>query len=218
MSNETGNYIMLALNAYNAKEKEECIFFCDRTLKINSESADAKALKGAAILMSFPPFGAESNATEAFKIWKSISDGAEISDECKNIVINAAFDFRSRWYESAKVHHKEFRNVNGADEEWNHVKKSYQVFIKKVTQLPWLLNYPAFLRFTANLVKEQLSSLEKVSFAENVYMENIGKEGEIGQLSGQIKNELQKLKMRRILKWSSVISCILFIMLIFHFA
>ena len=58
----------LAMDAYRANNEEECKSFCNQALTIDPKSANAKALKGAAVLISFSLAGAESDAAEAIEI------------------------------------------------------------------------------------------------------------------------------------------------------
>ncbi|MCF0242150.1 MAG: hypothetical protein HUK25_05890 [Treponema sp.] len=218
MSEQFDNAMKMAMDAYNANNEEECKSFCNQALINDPSSANAKALKGAAVLISFSLAGAESDAVEAIKIWQSITDSSNLTDEYKDIVINAAFDFRTRWYNAAKAHHKEFKNVAGADAEWDHVKSCYQIFMNNVAQLPWLISYKKFLELTLDLVKKQFGSLKEVTFAENVFKANIGKEGEIGSLARQIQNEFASLKKRRLIKWGIIIGAIVIIFIISYFA
>ncbi len=208
MSEQFDNAMMLAMDAYRANNEEECKSFCNQALTIDPKSANAKALKGAAVLISFSLAGAESDATEAIEIWKTITDESSLTDEYKDIVINAAFDFRTRWYNAAKSHYKEFKSVDGASSEWEHVKSCYELFMNLVADLKWLLNYKYFLQITLDLVKQQIGSLKEVTFAEKVYKANIGKDGELGSLAKQIEAEFGKLKKRRLIKWGIIIGAI----------
>lgn len=218
MSEQFDNAMMLAMDAYKANNEEECKSFCNQALTVDPKSANAKALKGAAVLISFSLAGAESDAVEAIKIWNSISDASSMSDEYKDIVINAAFDFRTRWYDAAKAHYKEFKDVKGADNEWAHVKECYGLFMNNVAQLPWLLNYNKFLELTLNLVQQQVGSLKEVTFAESVYKANLGKDGEIGSIAKQIEAEFSKLKKRRLIKWCVIIGAIVIVIIIANIA
>lgn len=208
MSEQFDNAMKLAMDAYRANNEEECKSFCNQALTIDPKSANAKALKGAAVLISFSLAGAESDAAEAIEIWKTITDESSLTDEYKDIVINAAFDFRTRWYNAAKSHYKEFKDVDGARSEWERVKSCYELFMNLVADLKWLLNYKYFLQITLDLVKQQIGSLKEVTFAEKVYKANIGKDGELGSLAKQIEAEFGKLKKRRLIKWGIIIGAI----------
>ena len=208
MSEQFDNAMKLAMDAYRANNEEECKSFCNQALTIDPKSANAKALKGAAVLISFSLAGAESDAAEAIEIWKTITDESSLTDEYKDIVINAAFDFRTRWYNAAKSHYKEFKSVDGGSSERKHVKSCYELFMNLVADLKWLLNYKYFLQITLDLVKQQIGSLKEVTFAEKVYKANIGKDGELGSLAKQIEAEFGKLKKRRLIKWGIIIGAI----------
>ena len=214
MSEQFDNAMMLAMDAYRASNEEECKSFCNQALTVDPKSANAKALKGAAVLISFSLAGAESDAVEAIEIWNSISDASSMSDEYKDIVINAAFDFRTRWYNAAKAHYKEFKDVKGADNEWDHVKSCYALFMNNVAQLPWLVSYTGFLKVTLNLVKEQIGSLKEVTFAESVYKANLGKDGELGSIAKQIEAEFGALKKRRLIKWCIILGVVVVLAII----
>ncbi len=211
MNEQFQNAMMMAMDAYNACNEDECKSFCNQALINNPKSANAKALKGASVLISFSLGGAESDAVEALKIWQSITDDSDLTDEFKDIVINAAFDFRKRWYDAAKAHYKEFKNVKGADGDWSNVKSCYELFMNNVAKLPWLLNYKKFLELTLKLVQEQFGSLKEVTFAENVYKANKGKDGELGVLANQIEAEFGKLKKRRLIKTLVIIGLIVIV-------
>lgn len=111
MSEQFDNAMMLARDAYRANNEEECRSFCNQALTVDPKSANAKALKGAAVLISFSLAGAASDAVEAIEIWRSISDASSLSDEYKDIVIEAAFEFRTRWYDAAKARYEEFKKL-----------------------------------------------------------------------------------------------------------
>lgn len=214
MSEQFDNAMMMAMDAYKANNEEECKSFCNQALIQNPKSAKAKALKGAAVLISFSLAGAESDAVEAIEIWKSISDTSDLTDEYKDLVIDAAFSFRSNWYQAAKSHYKEFKDVKGAGDDWSHVKDCYKKFMENVASISWILDYPTFSELTLNLVKSQIGSLKEVTFAEIVVNANKDKSGEIGNLAKQIEQEFGKLKKRRLIKWGIIIGVIVIGMII----
>lgn len=200
MSEQFNNAMMMAMDAFKANNEEECKSFCNQALTVDPKSANAKALKGAAVLISFSLAGAESDAVEAIEIWRSITDISSLTDEYKDIVIESAFDFRSRWYEAAKAHYNEFKDVKGTDSEFNHEKEAYKQFMECVAQLSWLQNYPKFLQFTVNLVQQQIANLNEVTFAQILIEANKDKGGEIGELTKQIEDSFGELKKRRNIK------------------
>lgn len=214
MSEQFDNAMMMAMDAYKAGNEEECKSFCNQALIQNPKSGAAKALKGAGVLLTFNLAGAESDAVEAIEIWKSISDTSDLTDEYKDWVIDAAFSFRSSWYQTAKSHYKEFKDVKGAGDDWSHVKNCYSLFMKNVAQLQWLLEYPKFSELTLNLVKSQIGSLKEVTFAEIIVNANKNKSGEIGNLAKQIEQEFGKLKKRRLIKWGIIIGVIVILIII----
>ena len=218
MSEQFDNAMSLAMDAFKANNEEECKSFCNQALTVDPKSANAKALKGAAVLISFSLAGAESDAVEAIEIWRSITDTSSLTDEYKDIVIDSAFDFRSRWYEAAKAHYKEFKDVKGTDSEFSHVKEAYKQFMECVAQLTWLQDYPKFLKFTVNLVQQQIANLNEVTFAQIIINANKGKGGEIGDLTKQIEDAFGKLKKRRLIKWCIIIGVIVVLALIGKFA
>jgi hypothetical protein len=218
MSEQFDNAMSLAMDAFKANNEEECKSFCNQALTVDPKSANAKALKGAAVLISFSLAGAESDAVEAIEIWRSITDTSSLTDEYKDIVIDSAFEFRSRWYEAAKAHYKEFKDVKGTDSEFSHVKEAYKQFMECVAQLTWLQDYPKFLKFTVNLVQQQIANLNEVTFAQIIINANKGKGGEIGDLTKQIEDAFGKLKKRRLIKWCIIIGVIVVLALIGKFA
>lgn len=218
MSEQFDNAMSLAMDAFKANNEEECKSFCNQALTVDPKSANAKALKGAAVLISFSLAGAESDAVEAIEIWRSITDTSSLTDEYKDIVIDSAFDFRSRWYEAAKAHYKQFKDVKGTDSEFSHVKEAYKRFMECVAQLTWLQDYPKFLKFTVNLVQQQIANLNEVTFAQIIINANKGKGGEIGDLTKQIEDAFGKLKKRRLIKWCIIIGVIVVLALIGKFA
>lgn len=133
MSEQFDNAMSLAIDAFNANNEEECKSFCNQALTVDPKSANAKALKGAAVLISFSLAGAEGDAVEALEIWKSIT--GEVSMEFQNLVIASADEFVHRWYDAAKEHHKKYKDVEGADKEWAHVQECYNIFRKAVAGL-----------------------------------------------------------------------------------
>ena len=208
MSEQFDNAMQLAMDAYRASNETECKSFCNQALTVDSRSANAKALKGAAVLISFSLAGAESDAVEAIEIWKSITDGSGLTDEYKDIVINAAFDFRTRWFEAAKAHYKEFKSVNEASSEFDHVKNCYKLFMENVASLSWLQNYEKFSELTLNLVKQQIANLKEVTFAQIVINANKDKPGRLGELAKEIEEQFGKLKKRRLIKWGIILGLI----------
>lgn len=208
MSEQFDNAMQLAMDAYRASNETECKSFCNQALTVDPRSANAKALKGAAVLISFSLAGAESDAVEAIEIWKSITDGSGLTDEYKDIVINAAFDFRTRWFEAAKAHYKEFKSVNGASSEFDHVKNCYKLFMENVASLSWLQNYEKFSELTLNLVKQQIANLKEVTFAQIVINANKDKPGRLGELAKEIEEQFGKLKKRRLIKWGIILGLI----------
>ena len=133
MSEQFDNAMNLAKDAFRANNEEECKSFCNQALTVDPKSADAKALKGAAVLISFSLAGAEADAVEALEIWKSIT--GEVSMEYQILVIASADEFIHRWYDAAKEHHAKFKDVEGADKEWAHVQKCYGIFRRAVASL-----------------------------------------------------------------------------------
>lgn len=214
MSEQFENAMLLAMDAYKAGNEDECKNFCNQALTVNPTSANAKALKGAAVLLTFTLAGAGSDAIEAIEIWKSINNGSEVSDNFKDIVIDAAFSFRSNWFEAAKKHYEEFQNIAGAKAEFKNVKKSYGLFMDNVASFSWIQNYPKFSELTLKLVKEQIASLKEVTFAEILIDANKDKGGGLGEIAGKIEEELSKLKKRRMIKWT-IISVIIAVILIY---
>ena len=208
MSEQFDNAMQLAMDAYRASNETECKSFCNQALTVDPRSANAKALKGAAVLISFSLAGAESDAVEAIEIWKSITDGSGLTDEYKDIVINAAFDFRTRWFEAAKAHYKEFKSVDGASSEFDHVKNCYKLFMENVASLSWLQNYEKFSELTLNLVKQQIANLKEVTFAQIVTNANKDKPGRLGELAKEIEEQFGKLKKRRLIKWGIILGLI----------
>ena len=208
MSKQFDNAMQLAMDAYRASNETECKSFCNQALTVDPRSANAKALKGAAVLISFSLAGAESDAVEAIEIWKSITDGSGLTDEYKDIVINAAFDFRTRWFEAAKAHYKEFKSVDGASSEFDHVKNCYKLFMENVASLSWLQNYEKFSELTLNLVKQQIANLKEVTFAQIVINANKDKPGRLGELAKEIEEQFGKLKKRRLIKWGIILGLI----------
>lgn len=208
MSEQFDNAMQLAMDAYRASNETECKSFCNQALTVDPRSANAKALKGAAVLISFSLAGAESDAVEAIEIWKSITDGSGLTDEYKDIVINAAFDFRTRWFEAAKAHYKEFKSVDGASSEFDHVKNCYKLFMENVASLSWLQNYEKFSELTLNLVKQQIANLKEVTFAQIVINANKDKPGRLGELAKEIEEQFGKLKKRRLIKWGIILGLI----------
>ena len=208
MSEQFDNAMQLAMDAYRASNETECKSFCNQALTVDPRSANAKALKGAAVLISFSLAGAESDAVEAIEIWKSITDGSGLTDEYKDIVINAAFDFRTRWFEAAKAHYKEFKSVNGASSEFDHVKNCYKLFMENVASLSWLQNYEKFSELTLNLVNQQIANLKEVTFAQIVINANKDKPGRLGELAKEIEEQFGKLKKRRLIKWGIILGLI----------
>lgn len=208
MSKQFDIAMQLAMDAYRASNETECKSFCNQALTVDPRSANAKALKGAAVLISFSLAGAESDAVEAIEIWKSITDGSGLTDEYKDIVINAAFDFRTRWFEAAKAHYKEFKSVDGASSEFDHVKNCYKLFMENVASLSWLQNYEKFSELTLNLVKQQIANLKEVTFAQIVINANKDKPGRLGELAKEIEEQFGKLKKRRLIKWGIILGLI----------
>lgn len=208
MSEQFDNAMQLAMDAYRASNETECKSFCNQALTVDPRSTNAKALKGAAVLISFSLAGAESDAVEAIEIWKSITDGSGLTDEYKDIVINAAFDFRTRWFEAAKAHYKEFKSVNGASSEFDHVKNCYKLFMENVASLSWLQNYEKFSELTLNLVNQQIANLKEVTFAQIVINANKDKPGRLGELAKEIEEQFGKLKKRRLIKWGIILGLI----------
>lgn len=200
MSEQFDNAMMLAMDAYRANNEEECKSFCNQALIIDPKSANAKALKGAAVLISFSLAGAESDAVEAINIWNSITDASSLTDDFKDIVIDAAFEFRSRWYKAAKEHYEEFKKVDGASSEFENVKYAYKVFMEQVVHLTWLQDYTKFLQYTVSLVQQQLADLNEVTFAKVLIDANKGKGGEVGELTRQIEEAFAALKKRHLIK------------------
>ncbi|MDY5683998.1 MAG: hypothetical protein SPG48_10625 [Treponema sp.] len=214
MSEQFDNAMMLAMDAYKACNEDECKSFCNQALTVDPKSANAKALKGAAVLISFSLAGAESDAVEAIEIWKSITDVSGLTDEYKDIVINAAFDFRTRWFEAAKAHYEEFKSVNGASSEFDHVKNCYKLFMENVASLTWLQDYVKFSELTLNLVKQQIASLKEVTFAQIVVNANKDKSGKLGELAKEIEEQFGKLKKRRLTKWGIILGILVVLMII----
>lgn len=132
------NAMQMAMDAYNAGNEEECKSFCNQALSIDPKSANAKALKGAAVLLSFSLAGAESDAVEAIKIWQTITDTSGMTDEYKDLIVESAFSFRSSWLEEAEAHYKEFKDVSGAKNEFNHVKECYGLFLENIAALKFI--------------------------------------------------------------------------------
>lgn len=135
MSEQFSNAMSLAMDAYKAGNEDEAKSFCNQALMVNAKSGAAKALKGASVLISFSLAGAEGDAVEAFEIWKSISDITDLTDEYKNIIVDSAFSFRSSWLAAAENHYKEFKDVDGTEDEFKHVKKCYELFMENVATL-----------------------------------------------------------------------------------
>lgn len=132
------NAMQMAMDAYNAENEEECKSFCNQALSVDPKSANAKALKGAAVLLSFTLAGAESDAVEAIKIWQSITDASGMTDEYKDLIVESAFSFRSSWLEAAEAHYKEFKEVEGSKDEFKHVKECYGLFLENVAGLKFI--------------------------------------------------------------------------------
>ncbi|MCH5294093.1 MAG: hypothetical protein J1E07_10210 [Treponema sp.] len=219
MSEQFDNAMMLARDAYRANNEEECKSFCNQALTVDPKSANAKALKGAAVLISFSLAGAESDAVEAIEIWRSISDASSLSDEYKDIVIEAAFEFRTRWYDAAKAHYKEFKEVDGTKAEWKSVQQAYNTFMECVSTLGWIQDYPKFLQQTLNLIQKGV--VEDVAFAQALINVNSGKSGEVGELTKKIEEEFTALK-KRVLKTNLIIAgviavVVIILMIIGHF-
>lgn len=146
------NAMQMAMDAYNADNKEECNSFCNQALSVDPKSANAKALKGAAVLLSFSLAGAESDAVEAIKIWQTITDASGMTDEYKNLIVESAFSFRENWLAAAKAHYKEFKDVEGTEAEFNHVKKCYGLFLENVATLKFIETQ--LTDYTITLLKE----------------------------------------------------------------
>lgn len=214
------NAMQMAMDAYNAGNEEECKSFCNQALSVNPKSANAKALKGAAVLISFSLASAESDAVEAIEIWKTITDTSEMTDEYRNLIVESAFSFRARWFAAAEAHYKEF----------NHVKECYGLFLENVATLKFiktpLTDYTISLLqagespneftyiddFVADVDDENLKKFmdfaytglkaynEKASnapafyilkFAENMIADNISRNDEIGQKAKELQSLFQ---------------------------
>lgn len=214
MSEQFNNAMSLAMDAFKANNEEGCKSFCNQALTVDPKSAKAKALKGAAVLISFSLAGAESDAVEAIEIWKSISDTSGLTDEYKDIVINAAFDFRTRWFAAAKAHYKQFKDVKGSDSEFSHVKECYKLFMENVASLTWLQDYEKFSELTLNLVKQQIANLKEVTFAQILINANKDKSGRLGELAKEIEAQFGKLKKRRLIKWCIILGIIAILIII----
>ena len=175
------NAMQMTMDAYNANNEEECKSFCNQALSVNPKSADAKALKGAAILISFTLAGATSDAVEALEIWKSISD--EPSDEYCKISVDAAFDFRSRWLKAAEAHYNEFRSVDGAEAEFKQVQSKCNSFIKRFAETQFVQNYEPFSDFALQTVKrifEEIKNCDWIGF--NEFIDNMGDDADYPQI------------------------------------
>lgn len=218
MSEQFDNAMTMAMDAYKAGNEDECKNFCNQALIQNPKSSAARALKGAGVLLTFTLAGAESDAVEAIEIWKSISDTSDLTDEYKDLVIDAAFSFRLNWYKAAKSHYNEFSSVSGAKSEFNHVKACYEGFMENVANIPWILDYPKFSELTLNLIKSQTNDLKEVTFAQVVANANKGKTGELGEMASQIEQEFDQLskevKKRRLIKWGIIIGIIVVLAII----
>lgn len=218
MSEQFDNAMTMAMDAYKAGNEDECKNFCIQALIQNPKSSAARALKGAGVLLTFTLAGAESDAVEAIEIWKSISDTSDLTDEYKDLVIDAAFSFRLNWYKAAKSHYNEFSSVSGAKSEFNHVKACYEGFMENVANIPWILDYPKFSELTLNLIKSQTNDLKEVTFAQVVANANKGKTGELGEMASQIEQEFDQLskevKKRRLIKWGIIIGIIVVLAII----
>lgn len=179
------NAMQMAMDSYNAGNEEECKSFCNQALSVNPKSADAKALKGSAVLISFSLAGATSDAVEALKIWETISE-APSSEYC-NIAVEAAFDFRSRWLEAAEAHYNEFKTVEGAKAEYNQVKQNYKDFMDRFAEIEFVRNYEPFSDLTLQLVREgNGTNLKEITFAPILAYANKDRTDSIGVKAKQI--------------------------------
>ena len=138
MSEQFENAMKLAMDAYKAGNEEECRSFCNQALTVEPNNANAKALKGAAVLISFSLAGAESDAVEAIETWKTISDTSSLTDEYRDLIVESAFSFRASWLDAAKAHYQEFKSVEGSKDEFNHVKECYGLFLENVATLKFI--------------------------------------------------------------------------------
>ena len=194
------NAMQMAMDAYNAGNEEECKSFCNQALSINPKSPDAKALKGAAVLIAFSLRGAASDAVEALKIWESISDTP--SSEYLKIAIVAAFDFRSRWLAAAEAHYKEFEKVKGALDDYLAVQENYEHFMERFVEIRFIRNCELFFDLTLKMLRDAENDTTGFNFAENLANANKDRNDSLGEKAREILkayeavNKAEKKKLR----------------------
>lgn len=213
MSEKNENIMKSALDAFNAGKAKECMEFCDQIFLENPDSANARALKGASLLLDFSLEDAANLASEAVDVWELIKDDAQIADEYKNAVSLTAFEFRNVWYKTAKKSYKKIdKNSQASKEEKSSAsnwfagqKKAITDFMKILAYKPWLQNYPTFIQCTINLANKQIASLKNVKFARILVKANKGKDGEIGTLTKKLRNVLIRIMILCGVKWAIIL-------------
>lgn len=206
MSEQFENAMKLAMDAFNANNEEECKSFCNQALTVDPSSANAKALKGAAVLISFSLAGAASDAEEALSIWESIPGTAKIDDKYAELVIEAAFEFRARYSEAAKAHYKEFKEVKGADNDFDQAKRNCITFMNRFSAIPALENSVVFANSVRDLLKKYLDEgivktiNTEMPFVRQYVNRNKDRTDEVGvivkDISANLINKLDSLQKK----------------------
>ena len=213
MSDKIENGMKIALEAFNAGKAKECMEFCNQILLEDPDYANARALKGASMLLDFSLEDAAHHASEAMDIWDLIEDDAQIADEYKNAVSLTAFAFRDVWYKTAKKSYKKIdKNSQSSKEEKSSAmkvfdlhKKAISAFMDFLAHEPWLWNSPTYLQCTINLANKQIASLKNIKFAKILVKENKGKDGEIGALTKRLRNILIRIRVLCGVKWAIIL-------------
>ena len=213
MSDKIENGMKIALEAFNACKAKECMEFCNQILLEDPDYANARALKGASMLLDFSLEDAAHHASEAMDICDLIEDDAQLSDECKKAISLTAFAFRDVWYKTAKKSYKKIdKNSQASKEEkssasnwFDGQKKAITDFMKILAYKPWLQNYPTFIQCTINLANKQIASLKNVKFARILVKANKGKDGEVGTLTKKLRNVLIRIMILCGVKWAIIL-------------
>lgn len=213
MSEKIENGMKIALEAFNAGKAKECMEFCNQILLEDPDYANARALKGASMLLDFSLEDAAHHASEAMDICDLIEDDAQLSDECKKAISLTAFAFRDVWYKTAKKSYKKIdRNSQSSKEEKSSAMKVFDLHKKAISAFmdfwahePWLWNSPTYLQCTINLANKQIASLKNIKFAKILVKENKGKDGEIGALTKRLRNILIRIRVLCGVKWAIIL-------------
>ncbi len=220
MTENVKEILKKAIEAFDSGNVNECKEYCEQAFSLEPEDSNVKIMKVVSMLLSYTYSDSGNICVNVCNILETITDGNEIDDEIKNILIPSVFAYRNCW-EKDNAFWKRYTRYKGDGDGFDKImgifiamftsdKKYINLFMNVVSKLPWLQSSPIFLKYVIENLNDYKTKNKSISFINNLIETNKGKDGELKALVEELEYSFRKFRRRRI-----IINCIKVIIIVF---